>query len=110
MTTREDEAPVAWADDRIAAGIGGDACGAATKRLWETGDNIDRVRASRLRHPLYSAAYVARLQAELAARDRVIAAADAMRAAFARNPGHWPQMGWTPIDFDTARAAMDAKP
>ena len=39
----------------------------------------------------------------------VIRAADAMRDAFGRDMGHWPPLGWTPVTYDAARAALKEK-
>ena len=38
-----------------------------------------------------------------------IDAADAMRDAFGRDMGHWPPLGWTPVTYDAARAALKEK-
>jgi hypothetical protein len=48
--------PVAWADDKVMAGMVGNCASDAAKTYWQRGNQFDRMMAEKLVHPLYDQA------------------------------------------------------
>lgn len=51
--------PVAWADDKVMAGMVGNCASDAAKAYWQRSNQFDRMMADKLVHPLYDQAALA---------------------------------------------------